>query len=785
MSVALNIVGLTAALAALYIIMVQVSHNLSFNRAVPDSDRIYLTTWGGSFTEDGDYGPFICRPMAEAIIAKTPGIEVGGHALFHDLFNADTECRIAPVNGTISLPVHFAELTTGGREVFGFELIAGNWDDMTDNSRYALSESTARRLGLGVGESFKLCGAYWGLAVNVATISVAAIYADPPRHSDLEKVDIFRNSDKDGLNQWSEWSSVYFVKLREGVTPEEAEQQMNAAMHDLPSNEFTEKVDSTDIVRLINLRDTYFSDVSASVLAQGSRTTTWTLLGIALLIVVIAFINYVNFFFAQIPFRLREVNTRKIFGCSRGRLVAPFVGESVLMVLIAIGFAVLFVVGFNASPLTRLIDVPLAFNLNILPAVVTVAVALLISVVASLYPALYITSFNPAFALKGTMGSVAKGRYFRTALIGFQFAVSTILIIAAVFIHRQHAFMLDKDMGFDRENILTVKTSWRIARAGNDLANVLRSDADIVDVAWGNGDFIADQRMTWEREVEGKYYHWQCYPVSWNFLRFMGIEIVEGRDFLSSDEQSESGVFIFNEAARDAFGLELGKSNVSGHVDAPAELAGICRNFNYSSLHNSIGPFSFYIMGKHPWLSPAQLFVRTAPGTDIATLSRRLCKTLCEFDSDLAPEDLDVRFLDAALQAQYERERNMSVLMTLFTLLAVVISLMGVFGLVMFETEHRRKEIGIRRVNGASVGEILAMFCGRFARIVAVCFVVALPFSIFVVERYLAGYPYRVDMAAWVFVAAMLAVLTVTVAVVAMRSWRAATDNPIEALKSE
>ena len=777
----LSIMGLTVALAALYIIMVQVGHNLGFNRAVPDSDRIYLAMWGGPLSEDGDYDPFICRPLAEGIIAKTPGIEVGGHAALH----SESIGYASPVDGKVAIPVNATELTTGSRKVFGFELVAGSWDDMNDNSRYALSESTARRLGLGVGESFKLCVDYWGLSVESVTGSVVAIYADPPRHSDLEKVDMFRNTDNNGLDQWSEWSSVYFVRLHEGVTLEEAEQQMNAAVHDLPSNEFTEEMDSTDIVRLINLRDTYFSDVSANVLAQGSRTTTWTLLGIALLIVVIAFINYVNFFFAQIPIRLREVNTRKIFGCSRGRLVGPFVGESVLMVLIAIGLAALFVVGFSASPLARLIDVPLAFNLNLLPAVVTVAAALLISVVASLYPALYITSFNPAFALKGTMGSVAKGRYFRTALIGFQFAVSTILIIAAVFMHRQHAFMLDKDMGFDRENILTVKTSWRIAQPGNELDNAFRSDADIVDVTWGNGDFIADQRMTWGREIAGRNYHWQCYPVSWNFLRFMGIEIVEGRDFLPSDEQSESGVFIFNEAARDAFGLELGKSHVNGHRNAPAELAGICRNFNYSSLHNSIGPFSFYVMGKYPWLYPAQLFVRTAPGTDIAALSDRLCKKLCEFDPSLEPEDLDVRFLDAALQAQYEQERNMSLLVTLFTVLAVVISLMGVFGLVMFETEHRRKEIGIRRVNGASVAEILGMFCGRFVRIVLACFVVALPFSVFVVDRYLSGYPYRVDMAAWVFVAAMLVVLAMTVAVVTVRSWRAATANPLRALKSE
>lgn len=782
MSVALNIVGLTAALAALYIIMVQVGHNLSFNRAVPDSDRIYLTTWK-LFGSGDDHHPFISRPLAEAAIASTSGVETSGCIGFLML---NGEVMPKDENG-VPMPVTIGCYSAGGRETFGFNLVAGSWADMVDDQCYALSESSARRLGLGVGDIFKMRGKEFGLAVQTTEGKVVAVYADPPCHSDLEAVDMFYDVRDAGIDDWNEWSSVYFVKLHSGVTPEEAERQMNAAVRSaIEKSEWQLEGYEEDetFVRLIGLRDTYFTDFAYIALAHGSRTTTWTLLGIALLIVVIAFINYVNFFFAQIPIRLREVNTRKIFGCSRRRLVVAFVGESVLMVAIALGLATLLVTAFGASPLVRIIDVPVALGRHIGLAVLTAVVGMLVAVVASLYPALYITSFNPAFALKGTFSTAMKGRRFRTALIGFQFAVSTVLIVCAVFVHRQHAFMLNKDMGFDGENILTVMTSWSVGVDRERIDNALKNDPDVTDVAWASGEFYAKSRMTWGREIDGVQRTWKCYPVSWNFLRFMGIEIVEGRDFLSSDAQSEGGALIFNETARDQFGcLKVGMPIIGG--TKYAELAGICRDFNFVSADRAIEPFAFYVMGKKPMRPLTQLFVRTAPGTDIAALSRRLCKTLCEFDSDLAPEDLDVRFLDAALQAQYERERNMSVLMTLFTLLAVVISLMGVFGLVMFETEHRRKEIGIRRVNGASVGEILAMFCGRFARIVAVCFVVALPFSIFVVERYLAGYPYRVDMAAWVFVAAMLAVLTVTVAVVAVRSWRAATDNPIEALKSE
>lgn len=782
MAVALNIAGLSTALAALYIIMVQVGHNLSFNRAVPDSDRVYLTTWK-LFGSGDDYNPFISRPLAETAIAGTSGIETSGCIGFLMLSG---EVMPKDENG-VPMPVTIGCYSAGGRETLGFNLVAGNWADMVDDQCYALSESSARRLGLGVGDIFKLRGEEFGLAVQTAEGKVVAVYADPPRHSDLEAADMFYDVRDDGIEDWNEWSSVYFVKLHSGVTPEEAEQWMNAAVHSaIDESEWQLEGCGEDesMVRLVGLRDTYFTDFAYIALAHGSRTTTWTLLGIALLIVVIAFINYVNFFFAQVPIRLREVNTRKIFGCSRNRLVGAFVAESVLMVAIALGLAALLVAVFGASPLARLIDVPADFSRNIGLAALTAVVGMLVAVVASLYPALYITSFNPAFALKGTFSTATRGRYFRTGLIGFQFAVSTVLIVCAVFVHRQHAFMLDKDMGFDDENILTVKTSWRVGANCESIDNVLKGDPDVVDVAWASGEFYAKSRMTWGREIDGVQRSWKCYPVSWNFLRFMGIEVVEGRDFLSSDAQSEGGALIFNETARDQFGcLKVGMPIIAG--TKYAELAGICRDFNFVSADHAIEPFSFYVMGKKPMRPLTQLFVRTAHGTDIAALSDRLCKKLCEFDPNLAPEDLDVRFLDAALQAQYEQERNMSLLVTLFTVLAVVISLMGVFGLVMFETEHRRKEIGIRRVNGASVAEILGMFCGRFVRIVLACFVVALPFSVFVVDRYLSGYPYRVDMAAWVFVAAMLVVLAMTVAVVTVRSWRAATANPLRALKSE
>ena len=190
-----------------------------------------------------------------------------------------------------------------------------------------------------------------------------------------------------------------------------------------------------------------------------------------------------------------------------------------------------------------------------------------------LYPALFSTSFNPAFALKGTLGTTQKGKAFRIGLIGLQFTVSIVLIICAIFVHQQRDFMMNHDMGFNQENLLQSHVTWELANNRETVENQLKTDADIKDIAWGDGPFVANSRMAWSRPFKGdvESVSWQVYPVSWNFLRFMGIDIVEGRDFTPADEQSENGVYIINETAQKKYGITT-EDRIKGHKDAPADI---------------------------------------------------------------------------------------------------------------------------------------------------------------------------------------------------------------------
>ena len=772
----LNILGLTAAFAALYIILVQVHHDLTYNKGLKDSDRIYVLT--KREINQKEYTSYLCRPMGEYVINASPDIEVGGCGRIEGV---PAKIRVSddqsPVSGSQ------VALNKGARAVFGFELVAGNWDDLTGEA-LAVSESMAKRLGIQVGDVVKnLAETKW------IETTIVAIYKNMPKHSDLSSFDIVWDMPDVWLDEWKSFSFFYFLKLREGADPNAIVEVAKPVCKQFFS-EMNGGIEATDDdvkfgLYPVRLTDMYFDSNSYYAPGKtGNKTTTMTLLIIAIFVVVIAFINYINFFFAMVPLRLKSINTRKILGSSRFQLVMSSVGESITMVAIALALSVVIVILFKQSTLSSLIETSLDFSQNWGVVALTVVLALLISVAASIYPALFATSFNPAFALKGTLGTTQKGKAFRIGLIGLQFTVSIVLIICAIFIHEQRQYMLNHDMGFNQECLLQSRVSWKLATNREAVENRLKADAAIKDIAWGSGSFIKDTRMSWGRTVHGEDAGWQVYPVSWNFLRFMGIDIVEGRDFTEADEQS-TGTYIFNEFARDYYNITL-DDQIGGHDDQIAEIAGFCKDFNFCALRNGMGPFAFYVYGKDPWNICNMLFIRTEPGVDVPALKERIAQTLEDLDPDLGNGvDIEVTPFSQALENQYKNEQNLSKLVTLFTILAIVISLMGVFGLVMFETEHRRKEIGIRRVHGATVQQILAMFNSRFVKIVLVCFVIAVPVSIVIMRRYLEGFAYQVPLHVWVFAIALLAVLGVTIAVVTLRSLRAATVNPVKSLRNE
>lgn len=788
MSSILNVLGMAVAFAAFYIILVQVDYDLNFNKGIKDSEKVFVLSTNSQ--GEAKYNSlYYCRPLAEKLLQSSPNIEFGG--IINLTNKADESFWINRNDEKEILTLNSTDISGTALKAVGFEAIEGSLDEVINRNTLAISESAANKFDLEVGMSL-------GQGTDVRTI--VAIFKDMPDNSHFKNLDLLSNMADRSLENFTEWGFTYFVKLYDPSQVENMEKDlaevtrsyyMEQFFGNMPSpeemgmtqEEFDKEVNemlNMAVADFIPLESLYYNNAQ---LERGNRTTTIILLIVGILIISIAFINYINFFFAQIPERIRAVNTKKVLGCTRRELIGGTVSESVTLIVFALVLAFAFVMLFNMSQLTHLISADSAFGANVGVSVLTVVIAVVIAMVSSLYPAFYITSFEPALVLKGSFSGTKTGQRLRYILIGLQFVISIVLIICSGFINLQRDYMMNFDMGFDKEQLLYVRTTNYIGYYAEAVEEKLKTDPQIADVTWAAGDLLAEERMGWGRQWNGQNINFECYPVACDFLEFMGIEILEGRSFMPEDNHSENGVFIFNDAARKKYGFTL-EDKVVGHANQ-TDIVGFCDDFSFQSLKHQVRPFALYVFGSNPWWYPTTAFIRVSAGADYQAVMKHISNVLSEWEYNIAPEEWNIHFFDDNLNATYKKEKALSDLISLFTLIAIIISLMGVFGLVMFETQYRRREIALRRVNGATVQEIMAMFCSRFVKIVLVCFAVAAPISWVIVDRYLATFAHRCPMYWWVFALALVAVLAVTIGVVVIRSWKAATADPAEALKTE
>ena len=791
----LNVIGLTLAFTAFYVIMTQVWWELGYNRSLHEADRIYLVE-NEDWYEPGKWSSWLNRPVPERVIASTAGVEVGG-CMWGGFGSGTCWTSNEPSFGYNKFSASCGSVSLPFLDVFAFRSVEGDVHDLGKPKSVIVSREAADRRRVGVGS---LIWVDTDEPQPDGAMEVVAVFEDFPDNSLLGECEVVKNLGETNLYTTSEWSFNYFVKFRPGADPDEfarqwtnvnQEMQREAAEKRAAAGDAADDDDESGIygVRLSPVSELYFESDSQAPCRQGSVVTTYTLLGIAVLVIVLAFINFVNFFFALVPVRIRTVNTFKVFGAPASSLRFNFVFEAFGLVLIALLAAWYVSFALQGTEFASYISASLALSQNLEVVGLVAVVAFVMALAASLYPAWYITSFAPALVVKGSFGGTRSGRRLRTLLLGVQFFISIGLIIATSFIRLQHDYMMHYDMGFDKENLLAVRLSERGAVSYDALRQKLLSDPQVKDVTGATSRLVSVGRMGWGREFKGRQVAFQSYVVQPDFLRVMGIPITDGRDFLESDFDKELGTMIFNEAARREFEMQVG-DRINGFVSPDEQIVGFCADFNFKPLQYGVSPFCFYLLPKkiqqeNYWHLPHVVYVRMTPGADIAAVTAHIRRCIAEVDPRTEPGDIVVRVFDEELGLEYDNERKLTAIVGLFALLAVVIALMGVFGLVLFETQHRRREIAVRRVMGASRGEILAMFNRRYVMLVAVCFVLAVPVSIWAVRHWLAGFAYAVPLYWWVFALALAGVLAVTALTVTVRSWHAVNENPAESVKSE
>ena len=777
----MNIGGIAIAVAAFYVLMSIVDREVTFNHGIDGYQNIYQMTHQLA----GEQANYMCRPIAEAVAERLPSVEkfgcLGPWAEYEYYTQNDgTLHKINMRSGWASM---------GLLDVFGIKIVEGDTAKFSDESKIIVSKKNAEKFGIKIGDILRLN------PQMPDYVEVVAIYEDLAPNSEFARYGAFKRLNQMSMDSPSQWNYIYYLKMYENapapLPTDEFRQTLYKIIKEIykaqgEEGEFFEQQIGRFGMELVPLADLHFHDEIQGYHVRTDKELIYTMSILAIVIVAIAFINYLNFFFARVPIRLKSINTRKVLGCGRGALVMMLVMESAVFALIASALAYLIVVLIMPSLTEGIVNFDEWVLSNHKMLIITVLVAVLTASAISLYPAFYITSIPAALALKGGVTQGRDGK-LRHVLIGFQVTASIVLIIGTLFIQKNNSYLMNRELGFDRDCLLSTYTSNKLADSPATVREKLIQNTDILDVAWSDGQLVAAQRMSWARpnpENQEETMYIDVFPVSWNFLDFMGIKVIEGRNFTEADSESEDGVIIFNESAKKAYNLTL-ETKYNGHSAKPCDLAGFCADFNFKPLQYGITPFAFYVFGKEKWQPMTHLYVRIAKGADVAATVEYVNKRLAEIDPDFELMEQEIITFDKEVSQNYQSQSTLARMITIFTVMAILISVMGIFGIVLFEAERRRKEIGIRKVNGATVAEILLMFNHKFLILTAICSALAIPVAYLAVSKYLSSYTYHYPMSVWIFLAAIVLAALVVALVVSSASFKAANENPVKTLKTE
>ena len=533
-------------------------------------------------------------------------------------------------------------------------------------------------------------------------------------------------------------------------------------------------------LRLTPLKDVYYThDTTFDFNPKGHRETNYVLLGIAFLILFIAGINFTNLTTSLIPLRLKTLNTHRVLGCSIYKLRAISLIESIVICLISYILALFIVNDLSYTPIANWVDADIRLSQYKGLILLTALIAILTGCLAGLYPAIRSTSYAPALVLKGSFGLSPKGKKVRVALIGFQYTVSIALIIVTLFMGLQNHFMTSSEqLGFNKDQVAIVNLTPEIyAKHKPQYIQKLKDYPGIEDVAFSVYELSKEDDMIdleYARH-EDKDVFFKVFYASENFLSVMDIQVEEGRDFTREDLNKAQSDYIINPAAERDFHLHPGDRFNDRTV------LGVSKDFRFNSCRIASSPFVFALNNDIP--NPKLVsYIRFNSKTNLQEAVAHVRETLKEIDPTFP---FEISFYNTILNNLYQKEQTLGKLISLFGIMAILISIVGVFGLVLFETQYRRKEIGIRKINGATTGQILLMFNKTYIRIVSVCFIISIPIAWMGTQQWLENFAYKTPLHLWVFIVAFLIILSVTIGTVTFRNWQAANENPVNSVKSE
>jgi putative ABC transport system permease protein len=766
----INLIGLSTGLACTLLIYLWVKDELSVDKFLEKDSQLFQVQEHRVKSNGIWTSPTTSGPLAETLASEMPEVEYSASVTRPD---------------RITLSVDDTNLKTLGRsagknyfKIFSYTLIDGNRDNvLTDKNSIVISDALAIRL---FNTTENLIGKTIELD-NESKLFVTGIFKKMPLNaSDQFDFVLSFEKFKEGRNfleTWNSTSVLTYILLKQGTDVTAFDQKIKDLVKVKTDNNVTHRTLFTK-----QYSENYLYGKYENGVLTGGRITYVKLFSIiAIFILVIACINFMNLSTAKASRRIKEVGIKKAVGAARKTLIYQYLGESLLLSFLSLLLAIL-IVDIALPHFNVITGKYLALNFN--PALILscIGVSIFTGIAAGSYPALYLSGFNPATVLKGKMNTAIGELWARKGLVVFQFALSVIFIVSVLVVYKQIEYVQSQNLGYNKDNILYFPREGKIWQeealesfiAGIGAIPGVVSSSSISHTMTGHNS--GTYGVVWEGKTEDDATEFEVFTVNYDMMETLGIEMREGRTF-SKEFGADSSKIIFNEAAIEFMGLKdpIGKT-VKLWGDE-MQIIGVAKDFHFESLHEKVKPVFFRLAPGDTYLVMSKL----AAGAEAETIGR-----IKDYYQKVNPGFIfEYKFLDNEYQAQYVAEQRVAVLSRYFAGLAILISCLGLFGLAAFTAERRLKEIGIRKVLGSSEFGIVYLLSGDFTKMVVLAICIACPASYILLKMWLSDFAYKIDLTAWYFVGAGFIALLTAWITVGVQAIKAARVNPVKCLKDE
>jgi putative ABC transport system permease protein len=785
----LNTMGLAIGMAGFILIMLWVKDEMSYDKYNENASRIVRTKIEFSIMGKGDNAVVSPAPMAAALIADFPEVENAVRFRDYGSSTIKYEDKSFKENRII-----YADSTVF--DIFTIPLIKGNLKTaLTAPNTITISESAAKKYFGDEDPMGKLLKFN-----NRKDYEITGVYKDIPSasHFHYDFIASIYSSEECYNNIWVSFNFATYVLLKEGVNHKDFENKLTLLVDnyisvqtsqwmDMPWEKVKENGTNME-VKIQELKDIHLhSHYTGELSVNGDIMYVYIFIIIAIFILILACINFTNLSTAKATSRSKEVGMRKVFGIRTFTLVRNFLLESFIVVFIA-HIVAMILVEVSLPYFNDLSRKTLSIS-YLDPSILIGLIALIIitSLFAGSYPAFYLSSFKPISALKNEVTSGKKKTRFRSILVVGQFVISIVLLTSALVLNKQMSYIQNKNMGFEKENMIALRNTYLLRNSIESFKTDLLKSPDIKKVS--TSSFLPIPNSSSSNTVLFKdgiktpeIASYEVWNIDCDYMSTLGLKIIKGRNF-SKDFLTDSTCVLMNETAAKSFGWDdpighiIGISSGTNTELGNYTVIGVIEDFNFESVHDPIKPLVCFLNR-----STGAMSIRMEAKADVRSTLKFLEKKWKEYAPD-QPFEFD--FFDESLNQMYAAEVRLGRILISFTVLAFLVSCLGLFGLALFTTEQRKKEIGIRKVNGASISQTIVLLSYDFTKLVVISFIIACPISYYIINKWLENFAYRTNISWWIF--AITGLLSYVIAMIAIvyQSYRAAAANPVETLRDE